>query len=34
VLVDPPARQFVSDLLGALATAVWRQRILAQHAPA
>ena len=34
VLVDAPTRQFVSDLLGALATAVWRQRILAQHAPA
>lgn len=34
VLVDAPTRRFVSDMLGALATAVWQQRILAQHAPA
>ena len=34
VLVDAPTRRFVADMLGALSIAVWRQRILAQHAPA
>ena len=30
-LVDAPTRQFVADLLAALAVAVGRQRLLAQH---